>query len=461
MKTRTFWGSRIGFIFAAASSAVGLANIWRFPYIVGKYGGAAFIFVYLICLLLIGFPVFIAEIVIGRSTHKNPVGAFHLLGRTRLWKNCGKLTVVTGFLISSFYSVVAGWVLGYLVLSLKGDIVYIHSLQQAQTLFTDLIANPLWTISFHALFICFCGLLLVSGIRKGIENFSKYCMPLLLVLLVLLIIKGAVHSSTFQALDFLFRPNWSSLTPTAILIALGHSFFTLSLGQGTMITYGSYLSRDENIPFSCLVIALMDTLVALLAACAVFLLVFAARMQPESGPGLVFSVLPTVFSELPGASWIASVFFLLLILAALTSEISAMEPVIAYLQEEHGMKRKSGVILAVIGAFILGIPAALSFTALSVGGKNFFDLISFIALDVFVPIGGFSAVILVAWKWGLSNTFQHLTEGTQNLLIKVPIIRRYFIITLKLTAPILIIVVFLHATGLFKEISLFFLQKSG
>lgn len=445
---RHFWGSKIGFIFAAASSAIGLANIWRFPYIVGKYGGASFIAVYLICLLLIGFPVFIAEILIGRTTHKSPTGAFETLGGNQLWRKCGLMTVITGFLISSFYSVVAGWVLGYLMAALSGQLTHFTNFTQTQNYFIHLVSNPIWTIGFHAAFMIICTVLLMAGIRKGIEAFSRLCMPLLLVILAVLIFKGLSLPQGSMGLAFLLKPDWTLLTPTAILIALGHSFFTLSLGQGTMVTYGSYLPKTEDIPFSCLWVALMDTLVALLASFAIFTLVFAAGLEPESGPGLVFYVLPKVFSQLPSGNILASLFFLLLILAAITSQISALEPTIAFLVEEKKMSRKRAVAITTISSFVIGIFTALSsgiYNAFTIGGYSFFEIISFIALDVFVPIGGFLAVILVAWKWGIKNAFEQIALGGSTYFNTQPFIKRYLTVTMRLSAPILIICVFLHA----------------
>ena len=359
---RASWGSRLGFIFAVAGSAVGLANIWRFPYIVGKHGGAAFIIIYLICLILMGFPAFMAEMIIGRSTQTSPKGAFQKLGKTKLWASAGAMTIVTGFIVSSFYSAVAGWILGYLVEAIAGNIHSFESTEHASQHFTNLMENPLWTVAFHFLFILFSTGVLFLGVREGIEGGSKIMMPLLFIVLIALVIDGLLMPNAYNALSFLFTPDWSVLTPTAIMVAMGQAFFTLSVGQGTLVTYGSYLGKEENVVKNCFPVVLMDTLVSIFAAIAVFTIVFSVGMEPNSGPGLIFYTLPYAFSQITGGYLLAILFFLLVFLAALTSEISAMEPTIAYLVDERGWKRKPAVFACGLGAFLLGIPSALLIT---------------------------------------------------------------------------------------------------
>ena len=356
---RDSWGSRLGFIFAVAGSAIGLANIWRFPYIVGKHGGAAFICMYLLCLFLMGFPVFMSEMLIGRTTQTSPAGAFRQLGGNKFWSFAGTMTVVTGFIVSSFYSAVAGWILGYLVEAVAGKITHFSSSDQAILHYAGLIGSPLWTVSFHFIFILTCSCVLFLGVRQGIERVSKFMMPLLFIVLFLLVAKGLSMPDADKGLRFLFTPDWSVLTPTAIIIAMGQAFFTLSVGQGTLVTYGSYLTGKENLIKNCLPIALMDTVVSILSAIAVFTIVFSVGMEPDSGPGLIFHTLPLAFSQLSGGYILAVMFFLLVVIAALTSEISAMEPTIAYLIDEKGWKRRSAVIACGLGGFLLGIPLSL------------------------------------------------------------------------------------------------------
>jgi len=445
---RDSWGSRLGFIFAVAGSAVGLANIWRFPYIVGQYGGSAFIIVYLACLFLIGFPVFMSEILIGRTTQTSPSGAFLKLGKSPFWSWGGKMTIATGFIVSSFYSAVAGQVLGYLVEAFLGHVHHFETTEQAALHYNSLMENPLWGLTFHGLFLLFCLGVLLLGVRNGIERGNKIMMPVLFGVLILLVFKGLSMPKAKEGLHFLLTPDWSLMTPVAILTALGQSFFTLSLGQGTMVTYGSYLSPKENLLKSCFPVIAMDTAVSLLAAVAVFTIVFSAGMEPNSGPGLIFHTLPWVFSQLPGGYVLAVMFFLLVVLAALTSEISALEPTIAYLMDEKGFKRKHAVLLCGLGAFALGIPSALSYSLLKdylIFGLNFFDFASSLASSILIPVGGFMAVILVGWVWGISNAIDHLKQGSEDLFERRAWFVRYFWFSFKYSAPILVILVFLSA----------------
>jgi neurotransmitter:Na+ symporter, NSS family len=449
--SRATWGSRLGFVLAVAGSAVGLANIWRFPYLVGSNGGAAFILLYLFCLFLIGFPVFMSEIIIGRTTQTSPSGAFQKLGGWP-WEWAGKLTIFTGFLVSSFYSAVAGWILGYLVESLKGNITDFNSKVQSSAHFGTLVDNPYWGISFHFLFLLLCTAVLYLGVRRGIERGNKIMMPLLFMVLIFLVFKGLSLPNAEAGLSFLLKPDWSVLTPTAFMIALGQSFFTLSIGQGTMVTYGSYLSPKENLLKSCLPVIAMDTIVSLLAAVAVFTIVFSAGLEPDSGPGLIFHTLPLVFSQMTGGYPIAILFFLLVTLAALTSEISAMEPTIAYLIDERGWSRHRAVFASGVGAFLVGIPSALSYSILknyTLFGQNFLDAVAFLCSNILIPIGGFLAVILVGWVWGVHKAINHLKEGSEGIFKRHPWIGAYFSFCFKFCAPLLILVVFLHTLGLF------------
>lgn len=449
MEKRGSWGSRIGFIFAVAGSAVGLANIWRFPYIVGQNGGAAFIGIYLLCLLLIGFPVFISEIVIGRSTQTSPSGAFKKLGGPK-WAWAGKVTIATGFLVSAFYSAVAGWILGYLIEAVSGRVSSFESTEQVLSHHQGLMDHPFWGLSFHFCFLFVCTAVLLLGVRGGIERSNKILMPLLFIVLISLAIKGLFMPNASAGLKFLLTPDWSAITPQTLLIALGQAFFTLSLGQGTMVTYGSYLSKKENVLASCVPVVAMDTLVSLLSAVAVFTIVFSVGLEPNSGPGLIFHTLPWVFSQIPWGHLIAVLFFLLVFLAALTSEISAMEPTVAYLMDEWGWRRTPAVLICGLGAFMLGIPAALSYSLLkeqTIAGMTYLDFMDFVATGIMIPLGGLFAVVLVGWKWGIPNAIQQLKEGALNLFERNPWIAKYFWFCIKYSAPILIIFVFLNALG--------------
>ncbi len=447
---RESWGSRIGFIMAVAGSAIGLANIWRFPYIVGKNGGAAFIILYLIFLMIIGFPVFISEMLIGRATHTSPSGAFKKLGKTKIWSWMGKLTILTGFIVSSFYSAVAGWILGYLVEAVRGNLSSFESCDAVSSHYQCLMNSAIWGVGFHFLFMFFCVFVLYMGVRNGIERANKWMMPMLYMMLILLAIRGVTLPNASEGLHFLFTPNWSLITPVAIVTALGQAFFTLSLGQGTMVTYGSYLSDKENILGNCFPVAIMDTVVSLLAAIAVLTIVFSTGMEPTAGPGLLFNTLPWVFSQLPGGYLLAIAFFLLVVMAAITSEVSAMEPTIAYLMDEWGWKRHPATFACGAGAFLLGIPSALSLSLLkdmTFYDMTFLDIVGSLCSDILIPLGGLLAVILVGWVWKMSNAFDELKKGAEHIFEKHTWLKHYLWVSVKYTAPILIIIVFLNALG--------------
>lgn len=441
MKRET-WGSQIGFILAVAGSAIGLANIWRFPYMVGQNGGAAFIAIYLLCMLLIGFPVFISEILIGKKTHSNPARAFEKLGGKK-WRKAGALTILTGFLVSTFYSAVAGWVLGYLFEAIMGQLTF-STTEQAASHFDSLTAHPFWGVGFHFLFMASCLAVVYCGVKNGIERANKILMPALFIILIALVVKGISLPNSSAALAFLLSPDWTLLTPAAWLAALGHSFFTLSLGQGTMVTYGSYMKEKEPVLGSLLPVVFMDTVVSLLAAFAIFTIAFSQGVEPGQGPGLLFHTLPVVFSSMPGGLILASLFFLLVVLAALTSEISAIEPSIAYLMEERNWGRHTATLAVGSLAFIIGIPSALSTSLLKGVGPNFLELMDLICNSVLIPLGGLLAVIMVGYVWGFKPAYAFLSEDHK---LK-PIVKKYFWVTIKYTAPVLIFLVFLNALGI-------------
>lgn len=452
MPTRAAWSSRLGFILAAAGSAIGLGNIWRFPYIVGHHGGGAFLAVYLLFLLLIGLPVFVAEVLIGRTTQLNPAGAFRKLGGPS-WSRGGELTIFTGFVVSAFYSVVAGWILGYLVEAFRGEISLLTTHHAAVTHFNGLLGHPFWALFYHALFMVITAVILYRGVRRGIEKANRILVPLLFIVLLLLLVHGLRQPGSERGLWFLVIPDWSALTPAALVTALGHAFFTLSLGQGTMVTYGSYLKGGENLLKVCLIPAVMDTIVSLVAALVVFTIVFGAGQEPNGGPGLLFHTIPTVFSQAPGGEWLAILFFLLVLLAAVTSEISALEPSIAYLMDRWQWRRHSAVLLASSGAFLLGVPSALASSLLSgvtYSGMNILDITSTIASDCLIPLGGLAAVLLVGWRWGTHSSLTALRCGAEGQFRAHPWLAAYFWFCFKISAPFLILIVLMDALGVFR-----------
>ncbi|NOZ03449.1 MAG: sodium-dependent transporter [FCB group bacterium] len=450
---REHWGSKFGFILAAAGSAIGLGNIWKFPYIAGENGGAAFVFIYLICIAMIGLPVLIAEILLGRTTQRNPVGAFNKLNGRPFWTMVGGIGVLAGFIILSFYSVVAGWSIGYIVEAVKGTFYNYPDAASAGEHFDALVHNAWWVIGYHGLFFILTMIVVYFGVKGGIERGSKIMMPVLFVILIILVIRGVTLEGADKGLTFLWNPDWSKITSQSVLIALGHAFFTLSLGMGAMMTYGSYLSEKDNIPAAALEIVILDTLIALLAGVAIFTAVFATAQDPAVGPGLIFRTLPVVFTKMPGGFLFAILFFLLLTLAALTSAISLLEVVVAFFVDEMNWTRHRAVLVFGFITFLLGVPSALSFNLLAdykLFDHTFFDVMDFLASNILLPVGGFFISIFVAWVWGLDRAVVELKKGAVNLFEKHAGIIRSWKWFLKYLSPVMILIVFLYSIGLIK-----------
>ena len=412
---REQWGTKIGFILAAAGSAIGLGNVWKFPYITGENGGAAFVFVYLLCIIIIGLPIMLAELTIGRRTQRNPVGAFKVLKPNSPWFLVGSLGVLAGFVLLSYYSVVAGWMISYTLKAATGVFQNFLAPESAGQHFTQFAANPGWSLLFHALFMFLCVLIVMKGIKGGIERWSKILMPVLFMILILLLLRGLTLPGAAKGLAFLFKPDFGSLSPRAALIALGHAFFTLSLGMGAMITYGSYMSRSDNIPYNGVMVVFLDTLIALLAGVAIFTSVFAMKLDPTAGPGLVFHVLPAVFQKMPGGILFATLFFLLMSIAALTSGISLLEVVSAYFIDERGWRRQQAVTLMGALIFLIGIPSALSFGVMRdltyFFKMNFFDFVDFLSANYLLPIGGLLIAVFTGWVLGTRKAVEEIRHG--------------------------------------------------
>ena len=438
---REHWKSRFGFMWAAIGSAIGLGSIWRFPYVVGENGGALFICIFVFCLVIVGLPTLLSEIIIGRMTHLNPKGAFKAITNSSFWSKLGGITVLTGFIISSFYSVIAGWTLGYLFESVFFGFKSIVSSESALQHFNYLTGNSFWSLSFHAIFMFLSGLVLYFGIQKGIESWNKFFMPLLMVVLFVLVIHGLMLPNSSKAIKFLLMPNWDSFNSKTILVALGQAFFGLSLGQGTMITYGSYLTRKENILNICIPIVTSVVFVSLLAGIAIYTTVFSQNMPLDSGPNLMFQVLPLVFSKMIFGKWLGVLFFLLIFIAGWTSQISAMEPTIAYLIENKRFTRNKSVIICSFCSFLLGVPSALSFGLLksfTISDKNFFEIISYISINILVPLGGLAAVLLIGYKITKKEVYEHIDLGATGVLKKSTFIKKAFIYLIKYIVPIVI-----------------------
>ena len=443
---RDKFSSKFGVIAAAAGSAIGLGNIWKFPYITGKNGGAAFIFVYIICIILVGTVVMLSELALGRKSQSNPSGAFKMLKSSSKWKYAGFLAIATSFIILSFYSITAGWVFSYFCSSITGKLANIAP-ENLASHFTNLASNAPVVLFFNLLVIVTTAFIVISGIKDGIEKYSKILMPILFVALVISIIRSVTLDGASKGLEFLFKPDFSQLTAESVLEALGHSFFTLSLGMGIIITYGSYIEKEENLLSISLKVIAADTIVALMAGMVIFPAVFAYGFEPGAGPSLIFITLPAVFQEMPFGSFFQTLFFLLVGIAAITSTISLLEVSVSFLTEEFNMNRKKAILLLSIGLFLLSIPSTLSFGVWSnvkVFDLNFFDLFDYIASNIFLPLGGILICIYVGWIWSSKNAFKEISS---NGLYPLKGYNLYNI-TIKYIAPTAIFIILLYSTNI-------------
>lgn len=454
-QTRENWGSKFGFILAAAGSAIGLGNIWRFPYVLGENGGAAFLFLYLICIAVIGLPVLIGEILIGRTGKRNPVGSFKALTKSKFWPYVGGMGIAAGFMILSFYAIVAGWSFGYIIEAINGSFLTYGSPDQAAEHFNFLIHDVVWIVVMFMIFMLLTMLVVYFGVQKGIERGSKIMMPALLVLLIIVMIKGITMEGSGAGLEFILKPDWSKISATTILLALGQAFFTLSLGMGAMLTYGSYMSEKDNIPSSAVQILVLDTLIAVIAGIAIFTAVFATGLDPAEGPGLIFHTLPAVFTKMVGGHIFSIIFFILLSIAALTSTISLMEVITAYFVDELNWKRHNAVIVFGIVTIIFGIPSALSFNLLSdftIFGLTIFGLLEYVTANIMLPLGGLLISVFIGYVWGLDKAVVELKKGAEKLFEKSKLRIELWKILLKYFAPILIFLVLLQSLGLLEKI---------
>ncbi|MFQ5717678.1 MAG: sodium-dependent transporter [Nitrospinales bacterium] len=401
-KNRGFWVSRMGFVLAASGSAVGLGNIWKFPYITGQNGGGAFVLIYLTCIFLVGLPIMLAEFTLGRRTNLNPVGAFKSLQPKSPWISIGFMGVLAGFLILSFYAVVGGWTLAYIVKSVTAAVTHFTSPKEAGSFFGTFIAHSSEIIFYHALFMGLCVAIVIKGVHGGIERACDILMPTLVVILALLMVRSLTLPGAMEGVKFYLYPDFSKISPRVVLIAMGQAFFSLSLGMGAMLTYGSYLSSKENLTSSTVYVVLFDTLIALLVGMVIFPAVFAMGLEPAEGPSLVFSVLPAVFSHMPFGSMVSIIFFVLLAIAAVTSAISLLEVVVAYFVDEQGWPRRRAVLIMGAVIFVIGVPSGLSFGALSDVqwmGMTFFDMVDNFTSNYLLPLGGMLTAIFVGWVW--------------------------------------------------------------
>ena len=443
------WSSKIGFILATAGSAVGLGALWRFPYVAGMNGGGAFVLLYLVFTFLLGFPIFIAELIIGRKTQKSAVLAYSTLsGNSENWRGLGWLNFLTSLIILSFYGVIAGWVLSYVFMSLINFSAG-KSPQEIQAVFIALEKSTWINIFWFGLFLLINLSIVVSGIKKGIEHWSKILMPLLFIFLIGLFLFATTLPGFTDAAKFVFVPNFSKLTTDGILSALGMAFFTLSVGYGIIVTYGSYMKKTENIPKNGFYVAVMTVFVSLISALVIFPIVFSYDMPPEQGPGLVFKTLPVLFSKLPGTILLSTVFFLLVLFASLTSTISLLEILVANTMEVFNIERKKASIYLTILAFIIGIPSALSSSGAlfpnweQIYGKTFFAMMDYITLSWFAPIAAFCTTIFAGWILKKEMLIKEFSQGTN-----LHFLARPWLFLVKFVAPVLILIIMLYESGI-------------
>lgn len=443
---KPLWSSRMGFILVATGSAVGLGNIWKFPYITGVHGGGAFVLVYLICIAAIGVPLLMAEVLIGKHSRTNPIVAYGELataqGKSRHWNWVGWTGVTAALLVLSFYVVIAGWTLHYFGLSLANGFAGADRAAVAQA-FSDLTSDPLLMGLYSSIFLGLALWIQSRGVRTGVERTARLLMPMLVVILLLLVVYNAMTSGLGDTATFMFAMDFSELTAEAVLIALGHAFFTLGLAAGAMLIFGSYLPANARIPGAALWVAGLDTGIALLAGFALFPVVFAAGLDGGQGPGLLFQTLPLAFGQLPAGAWLGAAFFLMLALAAFTSAVSMSEGGIAFVSSRFGCSRKKATLSLGVGVWLLSLGTVVSFNIGAdwqfLPGRNFFQSLDHIVTNYMLPLAGLGLAIFAAWLLPGRTSAQVLNFRQGGLRFQL------WLWLTRLIAPLTIVLVFLHA----------------
>ena len=411
---RDSFGSRFGALVAMAGSAVGLGNLWRFPYLVGENGGAAFIIIYILMSFFICLPIFICEFVVGRRSQENAYSSFRDLSGGSWWKYVGMMTVIVPLIVTSYYSVVGGWSIEYLFKSLAFSFTLGESQAAISTMFGDFVSSPWLPLATHTLFLLITAVIVAAGIKGGIEKFSKIMMPMLFVIVLGIAIYSMTLPGAKAGLDYLFNPDFSKIDAKACAAALGQAFFSLSIGFGTIMTYASYVSKKENVMFQSMATAASDLAFALIAGMAIMPAVFAFGLNPQSGPGLVFETLPYVFSQMPAGGVVAILFFLALLVAAVTSSISMFEVGVAYLVEEKKLPRVGACAIIFAFCWVLGAFCSLSFGPLSefrLFGRNIFDFFDNLSSNVLMTLGSLLTVLFVGWRLKKTDIYDEFTNG--------------------------------------------------
>ncbi|BAU48173.1 transporter [Sulfurifustis variabilis] len=440
------WSSRWAFILAAAGSAIGLGNIWKFPYLAGEYGGGAFVLVYLLAVGIVGLPIMIAEILLGRRGRQSPINTMRTLaaeeGRSPHWQWLGWMGVLAGFLILSYYSVIGGWTFAYVV-RMAGGLFAGATTGTVDAAFSALVSDPERLLAWHTLFMIMTMIVVARGVKSGLERAVRFMMPALFLILLLLVGYSMNTGYFTEGLRFLFAPDFARLTGAGVLAAMGQAFFSLSLGMGAIMVYGSYLPHTASIPRSAIQVAAADTTVALLAGVAIFPIIFANGLDPAQGAGLAFKSLPLAFGQMPGGSLFGALFFALLVFAAWTSAISLVEPAVAYLVENRGMNRVRACAWVGVTVWFLGLGTVFSFNLWSgatLFGLNFFEALDFLTSNVMLPLGGLLIAVFAAWRMSRKSTESELDAG--------PTGYRLWWVLVRYVTPVAVFIVLLHVTGL-------------
>ena len=440
------WSSRMAFILAVTGSAVGLGNIWRFPYVVGENGGGAFVLVYLACVVVIGMPVMMSEILMGRRGRRNPIATMELLGaeegKSPNWKVVGAMGVLAGVLILSYYAVVGGWTLSYVFKSGAGQ--FANATPEVVISLRDEFLGSWGTVAlYHTVFMALTIFVVARGVERGLEQAVRFMVPALLLLMVVLLGYSVASGNFAEGVAFLFKPDWGKLTWDTVLTAMGQAFFTLSIGMGAVMAYGAYLPEETSIPGSAAAVAISDTSIALLAGLVIFPLVFANGMDPAAGPGLVFVTLPLAFGQMPGGVFFATIFFVLLTFAAWTSAISLMEPAVAWIVERFHKTRAQAAVAIGLLIWVVGFGTVLSFNVLSdftFWRGTIFDNLDHLTLNIMLPLGGLLIVVFAGWVMCRNATADEL--GGSGVIYKL------WRFLARVVAPLGILFVFLKAVGL-------------
>lgn len=430
---------------AVAGSAVGLGNIWRFPFLAGQNGGAAFVILYLVLILIVGIPLMLSEFSIGKATHKSAVGAFKELAPRKKWYWIGYLSIVTGFTILGFYSVIAGWTIKFLVDAAQNTFSGQSSIEISES-FNAFVNSGWQPILYTGLFLAISTWIIMRGVEKGIEKSNKILMPILLVILVLLSINSMTLSGFGEGMNFLFNPDFSKITTQTVLDAMGQVFFSLSIGMGVLITYSSYVVTNENMSKSIGTVTIIDTAIAIIAGIAIFPAVFTYGLEPSQGPALVFITLPNIFAQIPAGFVIGTLFFVLLFIAALTSVVSIMEMITAFFIEEYGVSRRKAISFISLGVFAMAILSALSQvegSSLVLFGSNVFDWLDKLSSNFFMTFGAFATALFTGWMFQKKKLRKVFTSNGRYMNWLFPV----FLFVIRFVCPVAVAIIFLSKIG--------------